>query len=203
MLSAGPSALAIQPSVNTRAVRPWTQGRSYALLAAVPFLKYSGAGIIAIAATGLIYFSYFLGNLVIMRARARGWPRVSAPVKLGRWGILVNVLALLYGGAMIVNFAWPRVASNPKPNQTGGLLTFGMSWLDGIPILWSVFLFIVIIGIIYWVIRGFGPAAQAGFGVGGRVMQALFLLITVAVLVAILIADLATALLDPRTREAR
>ena len=33
----------------------------------------------------------------------------------------------------------------------------------------------VIIGVIYWVIRGFGPAAQAGFGIGGRVMQALFL----------------------------
>jgi amino acid transporter len=125
-----------------------------ALLAAVPFLKYSGAGIIAIAATGLIYFSYFLGNLVIMRARARGWPRTSAPFKLGRWGILVNVLALLYGGAMIINFAWPRVASNPKPNQTGGLLSFGMSWLDGIPILWSVFLFIVIVGVLYYLAAG-------------------------------------------------
>jgi peptide/nickel transport system permease protein len=34
-------------------------------------------------------------------------------------------------------------------------------------------------------------------------IQALFLLITVAVLVAILISDLATAVLDPRTREAR
>jgi len=29
--------------------------------------------------------------------------------------------------------------------------------------------------LIYWIIRGFGAAAQAGFGVGGRVMQALFL----------------------------
>ncbi|MGA9829573.1 MAG: amino acid permease [Trebonia sp.] len=125
-----------------------------ALLAAVPFLKYSGAGIIAIAATGLIYFSYFLGNLVIMRARARGWPRITAPFKLGRWGILVNVLALLYGGAMIINFAWPRVASNPKPSQTGGLLSFGMSWLDSIPILWSVFLFIVIVGVIYYLATG-------------------------------------------------
>ena len=125
-----------------------------ALLAAVPFLKYSGAGIIAIAATGLIYFSYFLGNLVVMRARARGWPKVSAPFKLGRWGILVNVAALLYGGAMIINFAWPRAASNPKPNQTGGLLSFGMSWLDGIPILWSVFAFIVVIGVIYYLAVG-------------------------------------------------
>ena len=33
-------------------------------------------------------------------------------------------------------------------------------------------------------------------------MQALFLLITVAVLLAILISDLATAILDPRTRGA-
>ena len=29
--------------------------------------------------------------------------------------------------------------------------------------------------IVYAIIRGFGPAAQAGFGVGSRVMQALFL----------------------------
>jgi putative MATE family efflux protein len=29
--------------------------------------------------------------------------------------------------------------------------------------------------IVYWTIRGFGPEAQAGFGVGGRVMQAVFL----------------------------
>jgi ABC-type dipeptide/oligopeptide/nickel transport system permease component len=32
-------------------------------------------------------------------------------------------------------------------------------------------------------------------------MQALFLMITVAVLLAILAADVATAILDPRTRE--
>jgi peptide/nickel transport system permease protein len=33
--------------------------------------------------------------------------------------------------------------------------------------------------------------------------QALFLLITVAVLVAILLSDIATAILDPRTRTSR
>jgi Na+-driven multidrug efflux pump len=37
-----------------------------------------------------------------------------------------------------------------------------------------VFLFFYIL-IVYAIIRGFGPAAQAGFGVGARVMQALFL----------------------------
>jgi len=31
------------------------------------------------------------------------------------------------------------------------------------------------VAITYWTIRGFGPAAQAGFGIGSRVMQAIFL----------------------------
>ena len=131
-----------------------------ALLSAIPFLKYSGAGIIAIAATGMIYLSYFLGNIVIMRARARGWPRKGggevggAPFRLGRWGMLVNVVALLYGGAMLVNFAWPRAASNPKPEQTAGLLSFGLSFLNKIPILWTVVVVIALIGAIYYLAVG-------------------------------------------------
>src|SRR4029077_17055402 len=123
-----------------------------AALAAVPFIKYSGAGTIAIAATGMIYLSYFLGNIVIMRARARGWPKASAPFRLGRWGLLVNVIALLYGGAMLINFAWPRPASNPKPEQTGGLLH--LNFLDGVPILWTVVIFIALIGAVYYLIVG-------------------------------------------------
>jgi amino acid transporter len=125
-----------------------------AALAAVPFLKYSGAGIIAIAATGMIYLSYFLGNLVIMRARLRGWPKVSAPFSLRRWGPIVNVLALLYGGAMLVNFAWPRVASNPEPRQTAGLLSFGIGFVNRIPILWTVVVVITLIGVIYYLAVG-------------------------------------------------
>jgi hypothetical protein len=89
-----------------------------------------------------------------MRARARGWPKASAPFRLGRWGMLVNIVALLYGGAMLVNFAWPRVESNPKPEQTGGLLSFGLSFLDKIPILWTVVVVIVLVGAIYYLIVG-------------------------------------------------
>ena len=64
----------------------------------------------------------------------------------------MNIVALLYGGAMLVNFAWPRAASNPKPNQTAGLLHLG--FLDGIPILWTVVVFIVLVGAIYYLIVG-------------------------------------------------
>ena len=127
-----------------------------ALLSAVPFIEYAGVSIIAIAATGMIYLSYFLGNLVIMRARARGWPKTSAPFRLGRLGLLVNIVALLYGGAMLVNFAWPRAASNPKPNQTvaPAKLDFHIGFLNDIPILWTVVIFLALVGAIYYLITG-------------------------------------------------
>jgi amino acid transporter len=125
-----------------------------AVISAIPFIQYAGAGVIAIAATAMIYFSYFLGNLAIMRDRLRGWPRSKAPFKLGKWGVAINLLGLLYGGAMLVNFAWPRIQSNPTPKQEALALNFHIGWLNGIPILWTVFIFIVIIGALYYLIVG-------------------------------------------------
>ena len=45
----------------------------------------------------------------------------------------------------------------------------------GLPSAGEFFLMFVIFAVVYWVIRGFGPHAQAGFGVGMRIMQATFL----------------------------
>src|SRR6266705_3383374 len=89
-----------------------------------------------------------------MRARSRGWPKASAPFRLGRWGMLVKVVALLYGGAMLIHFAWPRAASNPKPEQTGGLLSFGIGFINKSPILWTVVVVIAAIGAIYYFAAG-------------------------------------------------
>jgi urea carboxylase system permease len=125
-----------------------------AVISAIPFIQYDGAGVIAIAATAMIYFSYFLGNLAILGARLRGWPKTKAPFRLGRWGLFINILGLLYGGAMLVNFAWPRIQSNPTPKQEALALNFHVGWLNGIPILWTVFVFIVIIGALYYLIVG-------------------------------------------------
>ena len=46
----------------------------------------------------------------------------------------------------------PARASNPKPVQTAGLLKFG--FLDGVPILWTVVVFIALIGVIYYLAVG-------------------------------------------------
>ena len=77
-----------------------------ALLAAIPFLQFTGATIIAVAATAMIYLSYFLGNMAVMRARTRGWPKADAPFKLGAWGKPSTSWRSLWGGAMLVNFLW-------------------------------------------------------------------------------------------------
>jgi hypothetical protein len=99
----------------------------------------------------VIYLSYLICNLAVIRARLRGWPRTPAPVSLGKWGIPITA-GLLWGGGMLVNFAWPRVASNPTPNQTGKLLDFHWNWLNDRPILWTVAIFIALVGAVYFVL---------------------------------------------------
>jgi Na+-driven multidrug efflux pump len=45
----------------------------------------------------------------------------------------------------------------------------------GVPAGGEFFLIFIYTSAIYWIIRAFGPAAQAGFGIGMRVMQSIFL----------------------------
>jgi amino acid transporter len=129
-------------------------------LAFVPMIQYAGAAIIAIAATGMIYLAYFVGNLALLRARLRGWPKAKAPFSLGRWGLPLNLLALAWGGGMLVNFAWPRglpSLTNPTPYQAvdakGQLtLNFGWHWLNERPVLWTVVVVILLVGTAYFML---------------------------------------------------
>jgi amino acid transporter len=120
------------------------------LLAGIPMIQFAGVAIIAIAATGMIYLSYLIGNLALLRARLRGWPRAKAPFSLGKWGLPINVLAIAWGGGMLVNMAWPRAATNPRPSPEAPALDFYWHWLNRQPVLWTVLLVIVIVGAIYY-----------------------------------------------------
>jgi urea carboxylase system permease len=94
-------------SVNHTFRTPANASIAVGLLAAIPFVV-TGAGAaiyIAIAATGMIYISYFLCNLGVLFARTRGWPHQGAWFKLGAWGTIINILALLWGGLMVINIA--------------------------------------------------------------------------------------------------
>ncbi|MDS0132110.1 MULTISPECIES: amino acid permease [unclassified Amycolatopsis] len=59
----------------------------------------------------LFYIPYLMvtGPMLVRRLRGH-WPRPEhGPYfKLGRWGTLVNLVAVLYGAAMTINLIWPR-----------------------------------------------------------------------------------------------
>jgi len=69
---------------------------------------------------------------------------------------------------MLVNFMWHRVATNPKPEETDGLLSFG-GFLDKIPIQWSVLGGVLILGaIVYALGHSRIPSPAAGDKVGAQ-----------------------------------
>ena len=124
------------------------------VLAGLPLLYYTGAATIAIGATGMIYLSYILGNLAILLARLKGWPKEDAPFKLGSWGLIVNILGLVWGVAMEINFLWPRDASAGGQNPPVSALpnvTFP-GFLQNIPVYEFTLGIILAIGLIYWLV---------------------------------------------------
>ncbi|HTS15221.1 MAG TPA: amino acid permease [Candidatus Sulfotelmatobacter sp.] len=148
-------------TVNPTFKTPANAAIAVGVLAAIPFLVSSSAGVIAIAATGTIYLSYFLCNLGVLAARLGGWPRQRAAFNLGGWGLVVNIVALIWGGLMLINFGlwqWSpfgdwgnalRADSNPTID---GLSFFGIS-LSGLPQLplFETFLAIVlVVGALYY-----------------------------------------------------
>ena len=139
------------------------------LLSAIPFLQFTGATTVAVAATAMIYLSYLLGNLAIFRARLRGWPKTPAPFKLGGWAKPINVIAILWGALMLVNFLWPspgdsafsedatlRILSNPSAVQTDyyvegeQLVDFKIDFLNQIPVIELIIAVVLLVGGIYY-----------------------------------------------------
>jgi amino acid transporter len=85
------------------------------------WLQDAIATIISFAALG-IYVSFQMIVLAALLARFKGW-RPTGPFTLRHWGLPVNVGALLYGVAAIVNILWPRTPAAPWYIDYGMLLT--------------------------------------------------------------------------------
>jgi hypothetical protein len=63
-------------------------------------------------------------------ARFKGW-RPGGPFTLRGWGLIVNVLALIYGLAAIANMAWPRTPDAPWYGNYAMVLVGGAMILLG------------------------------------------------------------------------
>nr|HET6901676.1 amino acid permease [Ktedonobacteraceae bacterium] len=140
-------------TVNTQFRTPLWAGIAVGILAAIPFLYSQAIAVLVTGATGLIYLSYFMNNTASLNARLKGWPHEKSPFRLGRWGIPVNILALIYGGLMIINFLWFGGLRNVYTNPTLGSISTGMAnipVLSGIPIFEFSLLVLFVVGAIYW-----------------------------------------------------
>ncbi|QUQ63898.1 amino acid permease [Kutzneria sp. CA-103260] len=57
----------------------------------------------------LLYLAYLMVTLPLLVRRLRGGlPPRAGEFSLGRWGVVVNVLAVAWGALMAVNLGWPR-----------------------------------------------------------------------------------------------
>ena len=89
----------------------------------------------------MIYLAYLMvtGPLLIRRLQGH-WPpgdlAAGGYFNMGKWGLLVNILAVAWGAGMALNLAWPREAVYGTPwyntwgafAYTGAILGTGLLW---------------------------------------------------------------------------
>jgi len=142
----------------------------------------------AAAAAGTAYLYWYAPGLalqfalVAMGSALRGTGIVKPPMVVQMLTVVLNTVL-----APILISGW--LTHHPLGTAGAGLAS-SIAVAFGVLCLWAYFVrlehyvalqprewrpHLSLIGRIYLVIRQFGPAAQAGFGIGGRVMQALFL----------------------------
>ena len=112
---------------------------------------------------------------------------VLAPILIAGWGTghplgvagagLASSLSIAVG-VVVLGFYFARLekyVSFHGEQWRPRLDTWKRMLVIGLPAGGEFALMSVFIGVIYWIIRDFGAASQAGFSVGSRVMQAIFL----------------------------
>jgi urea carboxylase system permease len=81
----------------------------------------------------MIYLAYLMVTGPLLKQRLQGqWPpadlKAGGYFSMGRWGMLVNVVAVLWGVGMAINLAWPRemVYGTPWYNTWGAFVYIGV-----------------------------------------------------------------------------
>ena len=89
----------------------------------------------------MIYLAYLMVTGPMLKRRLQGqWPPADLAAggyfTMGKWGMLVNVVAVLWGAGMALNLAWPResVYGTPWYNTWGAFVYIGV--ILGAGLLW-------------------------------------------------------------------
>ena len=76
-------------------------------------LESTAIGTLILFGTAAIYVSFLLIASAALVARVRGTWVPAGPVRLGRWGLTINALAVVWLAFETVNIAWPRESIAP------------------------------------------------------------------------------------------
>src|SRR5690349_6504237 len=110
-----------------------------------------------------------------------------APVMIGGWGTGIALGAAGAGWASTISVTigtlvlalyfrkLEKYVAFDGGELAPNLKTWKRMLVIGIPAGGEFLLMAVYVGLIYWIIKPFGAAAQAGFGLGSRLMQSIFL----------------------------
>ncbi|AKU17831.1 APC family permease [Luteipulveratus mongoliensis] len=89
----------------------------------------------------MIYLAYLMVTGPLLKKRLQGqWPpadlKAGGYFTMGRWGLPVNILAVVWGAGMAINLAWPRTAvyGDPWYNTWGAFVYIGL--ILGLGLLW-------------------------------------------------------------------
>jgi urea carboxylase system permease len=143
-LPAGSKLCTISPRFGTPVVSSVTIGIIAIVLLLVTFSPQIYTVVTSIAII-MIYTAYLLVTVPMLMQRLRGtWQPRPDGFSLGRWGLPVNILAIIWGGFMTVNLAWPRneVYNASEPFhwylQWGGVLLPGVILGAGFAYYWTI-----------------------------------------------------------------
>ena len=127
---------------------PWAATLLIGVFSLIPlFVFKTSTPAIVGGATAAMYMTYFLVLLVVFIHRLKGWPKVKPAFRLGSWGILVNLVAVVGVGLTLINLLWPRSGTNPTWNQaTGG----DIGILGNLPLAWLLIALPLIVGVIFY-----------------------------------------------------
>jgi urea carboxylase system permease len=134
----------VNPETQTPIIPAVVIGVISALILAINIGQPKIFTVLTSIAVIMIYLAYLMVTGPLLMKRLRGdWPppdlAAGGYFTMGRWGLLVNIIAVLWGAGMALNLAWPREAiyGTPWYNTWGAFAYTGV--ILGAGLLWYLF----------------------------------------------------------------
>src|SRR5262249_52089406 len=102
----------------------------------LPLIFIKRIPVIVAAITALIIIPYIMVFVSLLVRRLQGWPQTRAKFNLGRWGLPITVLGLIWTAIILWDAAWPREITNPD--------------LGPMPVIEDLAIGIIVVGLAWW-----------------------------------------------------